>query len=51
MLIVPLLLRHGSNLLTDPKALDAMTDVLETGVLTASKEFPFYYNGQKILAG
>jgi len=37
MLIVPLLLRHGSNLLTDPKALDAITDTLNTGVITTAK--------------
>ena len=37
MLVVPLLLRHGSNLLTDPKALDAITDTLNTGVITAAK--------------
>ena len=49
MLIVPLLLRHGSNLLTDPKALDAMTDVLETGVLTASKRSSLLQWAEKFL--
>ena len=49
MLIVPLLLRHGSDLLTDPKALDAMTDVLETGVLTASKRSSLLQWAEKFL--
>jgi hypothetical protein len=49
MLIVPLLLRHGSDLLTDPKALEAITDTLETGVVTAARRKSLLQWAEKFL--
>jgi len=34
--MIPLLMRYGSELLTDPKALKAMTEVVDTNVVSAS---------------
>lgn len=49
MLVVPLLLRHGSNLLTDPAALEALTGTLETGVLTAARRKSLLQWAEKFL--
>ncbi len=34
--MIPILMRYGSELLTDPKALKAMTEVMDTNVVSAS---------------
>ena len=34
--MIPLIMRYGSELLTDPKALKAMTEVIDTNVVSAS---------------